>query len=439
MRGFRSTDRPIFLSMIGRVIPLAIIASLVCLFSSVAASDFSPDDGRSDMILAKDAGRGADMVVSPRTSTEDLIWALGNAQFPSQRRYAAEILGKRNATEAVPGLLDALKDPEDVVQNDAAEALASIGDEAIIEQLIENLKEPRACVRRYSAYVLGQFAKKQDDTRNCHDIVDALLTLTKDEDDLVRRDVVYALFEIGAPSSKSVFIEGLKDEDPTVRRYSAGALGKMKGRDAEDALTEAFKCEADENTRRSIAAALTDLGTRAALIVIIENLPNEAEVVRMDFAKKLAGVDSPVAITTLSKLVIEDWSPRVRANAAASLLETKDPSTLPVLKKALKDRVVTVRIPASAALIELADESAAGDLLEALGDSSPIVADNAAKALVRMGSLDLVPGLIEMLDDPRPAAVDRAIAVLQELTYKPFGSNAQAWKTWFEESFKTDE
>ena len=432
-------ERPISLNIVSPTISLAIIASMVCLFSSAAASDFSPDKGRDKFLLAKASERGADMVVSPKTSTEDLIWALENSQFPSQRRYAAEILGERKAAEAIQGLLNALKDPEDAVQNDAAEALAIIGDEAIVEQLIENLDEPRACVRRYSAYVLGQLAKEQDDRRNCHDIVEALLPLTKDEDNLVRRDVIYSLSEIGAPSSKSIFIEGLNDEDPTVRRYSAGALGQMKGRDAEEALTSAYKLETDKNTRRNIAAALTGLGTRAALSIIIENLPNEAEIVRMDFATKLADVGTPLAIQTLSELVVSDWSPRVRTNAAAGLLKAKDPSTLQVLRTALKDRVATVRIPASEALIEMADESMAEDLLFALGDPSPIVADNAARALVRIGSLDFVPNLIEMLDDPRPAAVDRAIAVLEELTYKPFGSNTQAWQTWFEESFKTDE
>jgi HEAT repeat protein len=379
------------------------------------------------------------MVVNKDTSTEDLIWALENAQYRPQRRYAAEILGERGATEATPNLLNALKDPEEIVQNDAAEALANIAGEDVVEPLIENLGDSRASVRKYSAYVLGQLAKKHEGNRHIRDIIAALENQTKDENDLVRRDVFYALSEIGATSSKHAFIDGLNDSDSAVRRYSADVLGKIKGREAEEALSEAFRTESDQNTRQTIASALTGFKTKSALFVIIERLPDEAEPVRVSFARKLADVGTPLAISTLSNLALSDTSPRVRTTAMESLAAKKDPTMLPVFAKALKDRVPAVRIPASAAMIGLADESVVEILIDAMRDSNQTVAGNAARALAKMEDLSLVPEMVKLLYDPSPAVVNRAMVVLGDLTFKPYGSDAQMWKNWYKKNYKTVE
>jgi len=407
-----------------------IILLLACALFPAEALSLSPETDQSVLLLAQNKSPDSCVVVSKYCSTASLIYAMKHFEYRHQRRLAAQLLGEREATEALPDLLDALKDPEDVVQCGAAEALANIGDETIFEQLIENLKDPRPGVRKYSAYVLGQAAKRLGTTGG-YDVIEALETASNDENNLVRVEAVYALYELGR--------SGLKDEEPGVRRHSANALEKIGGRDAERALTAALQEETDQDVRQNITTALSGLGSSYAMDALVASLPFESEPVRVSIAAKLAETRTPRAIRVLTDLLASDRSPRVRTNAAVGLLKAKDPSTVPALVNALKDRIATVRVPASEALIELADDSIMDSLLDAMDDTNSTVADNAATAIVRINNLDAVPDLIQMLDSPSKVVVERTVAVLEELTYRPYGSNIQKWNTWYEENFKTSD
>jgi HEAT repeat protein len=376
------------------------------------------------------------VVVSKYCTTEGLIYALRNHEYKYYRRLAAQLLGEREAIEALPQLCDALEDPEEVVQSGTAEALAIIGNATIFERLMNNLESPRPRVRQYSAYVLGQAAKRLGSTGGFN-VVETLESAAGDRNNLVRVEVIYALYELGYSSSTDIFIAGLKDEEAGVRRHSANALGRARGRAAELALAEAFEEETDQDVRRSVATALSGFGSGTAIDTLLRSLPFESEPVRVDIAAKLAETGTPRAVRVLADLVTSDRSPRVRTNAAVGLLRAKDPSTVPALIDALKDRVSTVRVPASEALIELADESIMDNLIDAMDDPNATVADNAARAIVRIHSLAAVPELIQMLDSANTGAVGRAIAVLEGLTYRPYGNNTQEWKTWYEENFET--
>jgi HEAT repeat protein len=359
------------------------------------------------------------VVVSKYCTTEGLIYALRNHEYKYYRRLAAQLLGEREAIEALPQLCDALEDPEEVVQSGTAETLAKIGNTTIFERLMNNLESPRPRVRQYSAYVLGQAAKRLGSTGGFN-VVETLENAAGDRNNLVRVEVIYALYELGYSSSADIFIAGLKDEEAGVRRHSANALGRAKGRAAELALAEAFADETDQDVRRSIATALSGFGSGAAIDTLLRSLPFESEPVRVDIAAKLAETGTPRAVRVLADLDTSDKSPRVRKNAAVGLLRAQDPST-----------------PASEALIELADESIMDNLIDAMDDPNATVADNAARAIVRIHSLAAVPELIQMLDSANTGAVGRAIAVLEGLTYRPYGSNTQEWKTWYKENFET--
>lgn len=437
MRGFRSKQSHAAAILGGRIIIIVVTCSLASSLSPCYAGGFSLDAEQNVILLAQNLHRQTNRAIDRHSTTKELIHALENSEYAAMRGYAAQLLGDRAATEAIPNLLKALKDPEEDVQRDAAEALVAMGSGEIFEELIANLENTRPTVRQYSVYVLGHVGKRQDDKRNCTDVIRALERLVKDENAFVRIEAVYALSEIGAASSKPIFIESLKDDDPTVRRHSADALAKLKGPDAEEALAAAFIDEIDLNTRQSIASALTDMGTETALIAIGERVSEESTPVRINIAAKLGESDNPRAIEILSELVVSDRHPMVRTNAARGLLRAKEPSTVPVLVIALKDRVASVRIPASEALIDLADSSIRDDLLSAMSDSNGTVADNAARAVVKMNDLQSIHQLVRMLDSPDDAVRYRAIGVLEDLTYKPYGNNVQMWKNWYEEAFKT--
>jgi len=419
-----------------RRLSFALMLWLAWVIFPAEALPLSLEANQTPLLLAQRADGDACVVVSRYCTTKGLIYALRNHEYKHYRRLAAQLLGDREAIEALPQLCDALEDPEEVVQSGTAEALAKIGTTSIFERLIKNLESPRPRVRQYSAYVLGQAAKRLGSMGGLN-VVETLECTARDENNLVRVEVIYALYELGYSSSTEIFIAGLKDEDARVRRHSANALGKVKSRAAELALADAFEEETDQDVRRSVATALSGFGSGTAINTLLRSLPFESEPVRVDIATKLAETGTPQAVRVLADLLTSDRSPRVRTSAAQGLLRAKDPSTVPALTDALKDRVSTVRVPASEALIELADESILDDLVDAMDDTNATVADNAARAIVRIHSLDAIPKLIQMLDNANKGTVGRATEVLEGLTYRPYGSNTQQWKTWYKENFET--
>jgi len=417
----------------GKLISLTSAVILISVAIPPQAESSSIEPRQEPFYLAQVNNTRTHMVVDNLCSDEELIWALEHAEYRHQRRMAAELLGDREVKEALPNLLRALKDPEEVVQKGVAEALTEIGDDTIFEELIEDTRDPNPRVREYSIYILGRLGTKGD-----RDIIEAIENLTDDEDKNVRVEAIYALYEFGANSSKDFFIEGLEDEEPRVRMHSATALGNLKSPGAARALALALELEPDEDVRRIIASALGKLGSNYAVDALVDVLPFETESVRADIAVKLGEVKSPQAIRTLTELLLSDPSSNVRSKAAIALLNAKDHSTTPALATALKDRVAIVRRPVSEALIYLADISILDDLIDALADPDSTVADNAAEALIRLNELETVHSLIRILDSPNRIQVERAIKVLGETTQRPYGSNIKKWKEWYEESFNTD-
>ncbi|MBI5116813.1 HEAT repeat domain-containing protein [Candidatus Poribacteria bacterium] len=382
------------------------------------------------VIVAQNQGKADPVLVDPSCSTSQLAHALEHAELRYQRRYAAELLGERGAKEALPNLLNALKDREEVVQKAAAESLAKIGDESIFPALIEDTTHLNPRVREYSAYVLGRLGTKEN-----RGVVKSLESMAADKDKNVRGEVIYALYEIGSPSSRDIFVQGLNDEEPKARKYAAIALGNVKDPAAGKALAIAMQRESDENVRRMIASALGKVGSEYAVSALVDAIPHETESVRTDIAVALGEIKTPEAVQALVGL-LSDPSANVRSKAAASLGATKDPSATRALAGALKDRAAIVRRQASQALVNAADASVINELVEALGDADSTVADNAAVALVNMGELQSVHALINVIDSPNVAQAKRALSVLEEITHRPYGSDVGKWKTWYEENFK---
>lgn len=382
--------------------------------------------------MAQNEGQDSPIFVDILSTTQELTYALEHSKLKHQRRYAAELLGDHKDKEAVPYLLKALRDPEEVVQKAVAETLAKLGDASVFDELAANLNDPNPCVRKYSAYVLGRLAKKED-----RPVVEALESMAGEKDTNVRVEVIYALKEISSPSSRSIFIEGLSDEDPRIRIYSATALGDLKGSQAGLALGRALYMETDENVRRIIASALGKVGSVHSVNALVSALPNETPSVRADIASALGDIKSPEAIHALAELLSSDSSPDVRSKAAIGLLKAKDRSTAHALAEALKDRAVIVRRPASEALIYVADASVMDELIDALGDMDTTVADNATEALIGLNDLQAVHKLMSVIDSPNSSQAMHAVTVLEEITQRPYGQNIGKWKQWYEENFKT--
>jgi HEAT repeat protein len=410
---------------------LFILVCAGCLASFLTDQAFSLHLPSGEKIIAVAQQRRGDFIFVDETSpSADLFEALHESTLKYQRRYAAQILGERKELAAVPHLLRALEDPEDVVQRAAAEALVKINDTSIFPSLIANLNAERPSVRQYSAYILGQLA-----TRENKPVVEALEKLSADRESSVRLEVIYALYKIGSSSSAPIFTGGLVDDEPRIRSYCANALGNLKLPDAREALTAALEGEQDADVRRSIIFAIGQIGGSYSAKVLAEAAIGESSSLRADIADALAEIKTPEATQALTEM-LDDRDPTVRARAAAALINVKDSVAAGPLAKALKDRSVLVRRPASQALIYAADSSVIDELVDALGDSDSEVADNAARALIAVNDLEAVHPLIDALDEQTKR--DRALHVLEELTHRPYGDDIAKWVRWYEENFKIE-
>jgi HEAT repeat protein len=105
------------------------------------------------------------------------------------RKNAAWGLGALDASEAVPALIEALKDPEPGVREQVAWALGAIGDRRAVDGLVGALSDSAAGVRRQAAWALGAIGDRR--------AVSGLTRALKDNDAGVRRQAAWALGAIG--------------------------------------------------------------------------------------------------------------------------------------------------------------------------------------------------------------------------------------------------
>lgn len=110
--------------------------------------------------------RGSTDMTSPGEQAASAMVAIGSASYAPfskalagpawiARRNAAWGLGALDASEAVPALIDALKDPEAGVREQVAWALGAIGDRRAVDGLIGALSDSSPAVRRQAAWALG--------------------------------------------------------------------------------------------------------------------------------------------------------------------------------------------------------------------------------------------------------------------------------------------
>ena len=88
---------------------------------------------------------------------------------------------------AVPGLLEVLRDQENLVRSMAAEALGKIGDAGAVPGLLEALRDPKYLVRSFAAEALGRIGEPA---------VPGLVKALHDPKEDVRWSAVVALKEI---------------------------------------------------------------------------------------------------------------------------------------------------------------------------------------------------------------------------------------------------
>jgi HEAT repeat protein len=211
------------------------------------------------------------------------------------RIIAAISLGQIADKKAVPGLIGALEDPNEIVSGWAAHGLGRIGDERAVAPLVARLSNDRARTRVAGALAgIGQPA------------VEPLSRALENEDRRVRRGAVQALGGIEGSAAYRGLISALADTDHLTQSEACRALEKRE-RSAVPQLIQGLKSK-NRKIRDVAAVVLANIGDKRAVGPLIEAWKEDP-----GFAERVTGILRRLTGKTLGPKV-EAWENWHREN-----------------------------------------------------------------------------------------------------------------------------
>lgn len=253
------------------------------------------------------------------------------------------------ARAAVPALLQALRDPDEGFEWEAAGALGRIGDDAL-PGLLQAMNEPKPATRRAAAYALGDMRASPAET------VSVLVKALHDADPGVRTSAAGSLGRIGLPAIAQL-VEMVGREQGALRQ-AAGDLVLQFYNDWRHVSPDIPGGVDQDPTRAARQRAIEDLGKAGqadelVLGIWVGVLRDPAPGVRLAAAEHL-GQTTPIPRSALAGLArcLSDGSPEVK-EAAARALGNQGAAARPVvpaLTRLLEDKEQAVRDAAREAL-----------------------------------------------------------------------------------------
>jgi len=159
------------------------------------------------------------------------------------RMHTAKALGRVRNADAVEPLIPLLQDKVKAVREEAAAALAAIGD-AAIPSLLKALQHEDWLVRLHAVESLGLAKSKR--------AVEPLLSIVfNDRDSAVREDAVRALGEIGDPQTVEHLFMVIRE--PGLRTVAVEALGRIGDRRAVPVLIDIMRGANPPEATRTVA------------------------------------------------------------------------------------------------------------------------------------------------------------------------------------------
>ncbi len=365
--------------------------------------------------------------------TERAIRDVRGARAWSERARAAEVLGLLGVAEAVPALVEALRDPyEDTlsVKVVVAEALARIRDPAVIPLLVKELRvidewsSPRvaeALVRFRSTATPFLVELLREDERSGAAVwaarvlgrigdqtaVPTLMERLRDRQDAMRTAAAEALGAIGDRRAIRALIQAtLRDPIAQVRAHAAAALGRLKDEDSADVLIAALG-DPDYGTRIRSLEALEMIRPRN-----IAPMESALRDPRPDVRRRAAQAIERVGYldARLRELTSEDRE--VAARAYAAVMELGRAGLVDSLAGHLSDGDFRVRAYLAQACGELGATRVAPLLISALDDTAWPVRARLAEAIGRTRAPEGAAALTKLLNDPEVVVREAAAAAL---------------------------
>jgi hypothetical protein len=178
-------------------------------------------------------------------------------------------------SSAVQALLDAMKDPDPQVREQALITLSQVGGSATVEVLKQAITNNDWRVRKQAAWGMGLHGGPG--------AVELLIAALRDQHPDVREQAAWALGMKGDRSAVEPLIAALKDQDQRVRSQAAWALGMKGNSESVDALIAALKDESAQ-VRAQAAWALGMRGAQRAIEPLNLAMKDENRQVRQNAA-----------------------------------------------------------------------------------------------------------------------------------------------------------
>lgn len=263
-----------------------------------------------------------------KQETEEPITSLINDLSSKEvdvRKKASLLLGDKKIKQAIPSLINALKnDPDKVVRNNAARSLGKIGQDSneVISVLCDALNDPDYYVKQSAAWSLGKLkninaleplinlirggaAKVYVSSGADSNVSKEELTDTLKTDGMKYLDIqikaIQAIGEIGREEAIEPLIGELSDDEAQIRCAIVLALGKIKSKKAVPKLIEVLN-DPLWYVRRDAAIALGMIGDPRSIEALIDKISDKYQDVADNVAKALGKIGKiAVALTFLLK------------------------------------------------------------------------------------------------------------------------------------------
>lgn len=328
--------------------------------------------------------------------------------------------GWEHASIPFGALVEALADDAERMRTQAAESLGYRGESRAVPPLLAALERPEPSPRvRAAVYsALGRLG----DARTVPVLGDCLTREAREE---VRATCVSALAGVGGDESLSFVLAAYGSDDSIiVRRRAVDALGAFPQPASVRLLSELLGNE-DAALRRRAVAALGHTGSRAATAPLLAHLETASQNERPVVVEALGRLRDASATDALLAELERAREPRLRAHIAMALAMIRAPSAYDALVGMLSDPVPAVRFHAVQGLRNLGRSEAAGELVALYRAESTRVADRSPRSLVMdapvvlaalalqtdilraLTELDAPRGLPAFLDAARTVSVDR--------------------------------
>ncbi|MBI5286534.1 MAG: HEAT repeat domain-containing protein [Deltaproteobacteria bacterium] len=342
------------------------------------------------------------------------------AQVPLLRKAAYDVMGKVGGVEAIPYLIEGLKETsssslgavlvalrrlagrvgEDVIRESPARGL----DASAVERITHMLEGSDAEVKRGAVSLLGLIGKVESipallrvgaSEEFMEDVSRAIIRFGKNatdpliqayytEEGGVRSFICYLLGEIGDMKAEGFLIEALRDGYGHVRSQTAIALGKLGSRKAVGPIIQLLGDEY-EDVKKGAMEALIFLGRKHGDTVVGAVLPllhSKSPSTREKAVAVLGRIGGKEARGAVGPL-LRDSHPSVRKAVIAAV--KRDIDYLQDIVLALADEDEEVRLTATKVLGDMEAKEATAPLLSALKDNNIWVRCAAIEGLSKLG------------------------------------------------------